>query len=107
MVPYLALALAFPVQIGALLALWDWSRFRSKKPFLVGGLGVATFAVLLRLGAPALSERLVAGFFGVYIFAALLWAWWRDGHRPADWTLGEALVAALAAGLIAIAASAA
>jgi drug/metabolite transporter superfamily protein YnfA len=104
--PYLALAAALPVEFVALVGMRDWSRFGSRKPLVIGFLGVAAFALLLCLAAPVLSGRPVAGFLGMYIFSALSWAWWRDGHSPADWSLGEALTALLASGLFSIAASA-
>ena len=99
------MAAALLVEFGALFALWDWSRFRAGKALAIGCLGAIVFVILLCAGAPVLSGRIITGYFGMYIFSALSWAWWRDGVDPAEWNLGEVLIAFLAAGLFSIAAT--
>lgn len=41
--------------------------------------------------------------FGMYLFAALAWAWWVEGLSPIDWKAGEVATAVFAVALFSIA----
>jgi small multidrug resistance family-3 protein len=101
----LALALALPLEMAGLFAIWNWSRKSRAFGWVVLG---ATLLMCLVGGIVAmphnpLGNRLYAALFGMYLFSGLMWAWWFEGLKPDDWKVGEVSVALAAAGLFSFA----
>jgi small multidrug resistance family-3 protein len=103
MSPIILLA-AFPLELLALFAIWNW-RLRSRSVvWLLAGcaalLGLAALPVVLRASAPS---NVYVAFGGMYLVSALAWSWRADALSPRRWQIGEAGVAVMAAAMFAVA----
>jgi small multidrug resistance family-3 protein len=95
----------FPlVELLALFSIWNWSRRQRSFGWLVLGWLLAgaliSVAVMCSNEIPA---RVYAGFFGMYLFSALAWAWVCDGLNPEKWSVSEGAVALVSVALFSIA----
>lgn len=100
-------ALWFPValmlEIGGIFAIWNWSRRQRSFWWLLFGLALVLIVIgWIAVSANALPQQAYAGFFGMYLFAALAWAWWAEGLSPLNWKAGEIAVAIFAVALVSI-----
>jgi small multidrug resistance family-3 protein len=90
------------VETLALFSIWNWSRRQRSFGWLVLGwlliAALVSFAVTTELPA-----RAYAGYFGMYLFSALAWAWVCEGLNPRDWSITESVVAFAAVVLLSIA----
>ncbi len=103
-------ALLFPfalvLEVGGIFAVWNWSRRHRSIWWLVFGLTLGLIVIsLIVMSAHDLPKQAYAGFFGMYLFAALAWAWWLEGLSPIDWKAGEVATAVFAVSLFSIASS--
>lgn len=101
----LTLALALPLGMGGLFAVWNWSRRLHAFAWAVLGAALLLCLVgdLMAMPHNPLGNRLYAALFGMYLFSGLMWAWWFEGLTPNDWKAGEVSVAFAAAGLFSFA----
>lgn len=98
------LPLALVLEVFGVFAAWNWSRRHRSIWWLVLGVTLALIAIsLIVMSAHYLPKQAYAGFFGMYLFAALAWAWWVEGLSPIDWKAGEVATAVFAVALFSIA----
>ena len=96
--------LALVLEVCGIFAVWNWSRRHRSIWWLVVGLALVLIVMsLIVMSAHDLPKQAYAGFFGMYLFAALAWAWWLEGLSPIDWKAGEIATAVLAVALFSIA----
>lgn len=96
----LTYALAALAEVVACFSFWAWSRLgRSWRWLIVGCVALALFGLLLTSVGGHMVAHAVAGYFGVYLSAGLLWTWIVDGLRPSDWSVGEGAVCVTAIGM--------
>ena len=98
------LPLALVLDVCGVFAAWNWSRRHRSIWWLVLGVTLALIAIsLIVMSAHYLPKQMYAGFFGMYLFAALACAWWVEGLSPNDWKAGEVATAVFAVALFSIA----
>lgn len=88
-----AFAGAALLEIAGCFSFWAWLRLGKSPLVLVPGMAaLAGFAYLLTVVDSPLAGRAYAAYGGIYIAAALLWAWAVEGHPPDQWdAIGAAL----------------
>lgn len=101
----LALALALPLEMAGLFAVWNWSRRWRALAWAVLGAAILLCLVGLLVAMPhnPLGNRLYAALLGTYLFSGLMWAWWFEGLKPDEWKVGEVFVALAVVGLFSFA----
>lgn len=98
------LPLALVLEVCGVFAAWNWSRRHRSIWWLVLGVTLALIAIsLIVMSAHHIPKQAYAGFFGMYLFVALAWAWWVEGLNPIDWKEGEIATAVFAVVLFSIA----
>lgn len=91
-------------EVCGLFAVWNWSRRHRSIRWLVLGIALVLIVITsIAMSAYDLPTQAYAGFFGMYLFAALAWAWWLEGLNPIDWKAGEVAIAVFAVALFSIA----
>lgn len=81
-------ALAALCEIGGCYAFWAWLRLGRSALWLVPGtVALLVFAWLLTRADAAFAGRAYAAYGGIYIGAALLWAWAVERQTPDRWDL--------------------
>jgi small multidrug resistance family-3 protein len=86
--------LALVLEVCGIFAVWNWSRRLRSIWWLVVGLALVLIVMsLIVMSAHDLPKQAYPGFFGMYLFAALAWAWWFEGLSPIDWKAGEVAIA--------------
>ena len=95
---YPAAALA---EIAGCFAFWAWWRSGASMLWLVPGLAsLATFGFLLALVPADHAGRAFAAYGGVYIAAAIGWAWLVEDAPPDRWDLAGGLICLMGAAVI-------
>lgn len=98
------LVAAFPLELLALFAIWNWRlRGRSFGWLIAGCVALPSLAVLPILLPTAQTRNIYLGFAGMYLFSGLAWAWWVEGLEPREWSSGEVSVTLMATALFAMA----
>lgn len=96
-----AYGLAAFCEIGGCYAFWAWLRLGRSALWLVPGvLALLAFAWLLTRIDAAFAGRAYAAYGGLYIGAALVWAWQVEQQPPDRWDLAGAALCLAGAGLI-------
>ena len=97
-------AFALVAELPMLLLIWNWSVQRKMYLALLGASALIFIPVLASL---FFKEHLPApaylGFGGMYIFAGLVWRWWKDGVAPERWGASELILAVIATAMFSLA----
>ena len=104
MIEAMLYTIALLLELCGLFAVWTWSRRNGSVAWLMLGFVIILLVISsVVMFDPRVPKRAYAGFFGMYLFSALAWAWWSDGLKPVDWTGVEIAVAIVAVALFAVA----
>ncbi|RIX99098.1 YnfA family protein [Aureimonas flava] len=96
-----AYALAATAEIAGCFAVWAVLRLDASRWWLAPGLlSLAVFAYALTWVEAEFAGRAYAAYGGIYILAALLWAWGAEAARPDRFDLAGAALCLCGAGVI-------
>jgi drug/metabolite transporter superfamily protein YnfA len=98
--------IALIIELPMLLIIWKWS---ARRKIYLALIGLAALILAPVFWGLVVEERLPTpaywGFGGMYIFAVLVWRWWKDGVAPDNWNAGEVVLAMISTAMFSLASS--